>query len=479
MLVFMHIQWIVGSIFVILYTLTIIGLVLVIITENRNPLKTIPWVIVLLLAPGIGLLFYFFFGQDNRKQRIISRHSYKRIMKRLKESKPPQDSCRVTGSYQPLVTLLNNSNQSSLLYGSDIKIFTNGKDKFDDLLTEMENATHHIHLQYYIFYDDEIGNKIKSTLIKKVKEGIEVRILYDDVGSWKVKKRFFKGMRDAGIEVHAFLKVVFPIFTSKVNYRNHRKIVIIDGRIGYMGGMNIADRYTEGTSWGTWRDTHFKIQGKGVHGLQSAFLIDWYVVSKNLLNSKIYYPPAPVFNKDNILQIVTSGPVGQWRNLLQATIFVIANAKKYIYIQTPYFLPTEGLNQTLQTAALGGIDVRLMLPKHSDARTVNMASRSFIDDMVKAGAKVYFYKPGFLHSKLIVTDDALAIIGSANMDFRSFEHNFEINAFVYQQSFAIKMKKVFLQDMQHCERLVTARWLKRSAKQRIAESFMRLFSPLL
>lgn len=474
-----QIQWIVGAIFIILYCVTIVGLVLVIITENRNPLKTIPWVIVLVLAPGIGLLFYFFFGQDNRKQRIISRRTYKRIMKRPQEGKPPQDACSVPAPYQPLVTLLTNSNQSSLLYGSEITIYTDGGEKFRDLLEEIRKATHHIHLQYYIFCDDGIGNRVKALLMEKARAGVEVRVLYDDVGCWNVKSRFFKEMEDAGIEVYAFLKVVFPIFTSKVNYRNHRKIVVIDGKVGFMGGMNIADRYEKGTAWGTWRDTHFKMVGKGVHGLQSAFLIDWYVVSKKLLRDKIYYPYVPVCSDDNIMQIATSGPVGQWRTLLQGAIFTIANAKKYIFIQTPYFLPTEGINQALQTAALGGVDVRLMLPKRSDTRTANMATHSFIDEMVKAGVKVYFYTPGFLHAKLIVTDDSLTCIGSANMDFRSFEHNFEINAFVYQPQFALRMKKIFLHDMHHCERLVPSRWLKRPLKLRIAESFMRLFSPLL
>lgn len=474
-----HIQWIAGIIFIILYSVTILGLVLVIIAENRNPLKTIPWVIVLLLTPGIGLIFYFFFGQDNRKQRIISRRTYKRIMRRPHDGNLPQDACSVPTPYQPLVTLLANSNQSSLLYGSDMSIYTNGSDKFRDLISEIEKATHHIHLQYYIFCDDKIGNIIKELLIAKAKEGVEVRVLYDDVGCWKVKEKFFKEMQEAGIEVYAFLKVAFPVLTSKVNYRNHRKIVVIDGKVGFMGGMNIADRYEKGTDWGTWRDTHFKITGKGVHGLQAAFLIDWYVVSKQLLNAKIYYPPVPVYSDDNIMQIATSGPVGQWRILLQAYIFMIANAKKYIFIQTPYFLPTEGLNQALQTSALGGIDVRLMLPKRSDTRTANMATHSFIDEMVKAGVKVYFYKPGFLHSKLLVTDDAVTCIGSANMDFRSFEHNFEINAFVYQPAFAKQMRKVFMYDMHHCERLVPTRWLRRPLKQRLAESFMRLFSPLL
>jgi cardiolipin synthase len=298
------------------------------------------------------------------------------------------------------------------------------------------------------------------------------------VGSWNVKKSFYQEMRNAGIEVYAFLRVALPVFSSKVNYRNHRKVVVIDGKTGFIGGMNIADRYLKGLSWGVWRDSHFKVSGKGVHGLQSAFLIDWYVASKKLVKGKMYYPDEKIFD-NNIMQIVTSGPVGHWRTYLQAVTFSIATAKKYIYIQTPYFLPTDGLNQSLQTVAQGGVDVRLMLPKRSDTRTANMASRSFLDDMVKAGVKVYFYESGFLHAKLLVIDDMLTSIGSANIDFRSFEHNFEINAFVYQELFAKQMKKVFLDDMNHCKQLVPARWLKRPIPQRLAESFMRLFSPLL
>lgn len=478
MLEAIHIQHIVGVIFILLYSVTILGLVLVIITENRNPLKTIPWVIVLLLAPGIGLLFYFFFGQDNRKQRIISRRTYKRIMKRPQHGKIPQDACDVPEEYKPLSILLSNTGHSSLLYGTNITIYTTGSDKFNDLLEDIRQAKDHIHIEYYIFCDDEIGRKFQRVLIDKAKEGVKIRLLYDDVGCWNVKESFFREMKDAGIEVYAFLRVAFPAFSSKVNYRNHRKIVVIDGKIGYMGGMNIADRYDKGTEWGTWRDTHFKFKGKGVHGLQSAFLIDWYVVSKKLLNDKVYYPKAERFG-ENIMQIATSGPVGQWRTLLQATIFIISNAKRYVYIQTPYFLPTEGLNQALQTAALGGVDIRLMLPKRSDTKSANMASHSFIDDMVKAGAKIYFYEPGFLHSKLVVSDDMVTSIGSANMDFRSFEHNFEINAYIYDKSFALQMKRIFLHDMRQCEHLIPSRWLKRPIKQRIAESFMRLFSPLL
>ncbi|MDR2918109.1 MAG: cardiolipin synthase [Tannerella sp.] len=472
-------QTVVYVILLILYLISILGLTLVILLENRNPLKTIPWVIVLLFLPGIGIIFYFFFGQDNRRQRIISRKTYKRITKPLYSGYLMQDKCVVSSGYQPLVRLLNHNNQHPLLYGSNLTYYINGESKFQALIEEIEKATHHIHLQYYIFADDEIGWKIQKLLIKKAKENVKIRILYDDVGSWDVKSNFFNEMKAAGIEVYSFLKVVFPFLTSKVNYRNHRKIVVIDGKTGFMGGMNIADRYIKGTTWGTWKDIHIKIEGKGVHGLQSAFLIDWYVVSKQIIKDKEYYPDEEIFS-ENVMQIVTSGPTGQWRTLQQAFLFCITNAKKYLYIQTPYFLPTESLNQALQTAALGGINVCLMLPERSDTRMPHMASHSFLDDMIKAGVKVYFYKTGFLHSKLLVMDDELACIGSSNFDFRSFEHNFEINAFVYDRPFALQMKDLFIRDIQdHCELINPSSWLNRPIIKRLYESFMRLFSPLL
>lgn len=478
MLGLINIEWIFSTIFILLYSITIIGLSLVIITENRNPLKTIPWVIVLLLAPGVGLIFYFFFGQDNRKQKIISRRTYKRIINRPKTGKLQTDSCHLPEEYTQLSSLISKNNQSPLLYGSKIDIFTNGKDKFAALIEDLNNAKQYIHLQYYIFCDDKIGNTIKDILIRKAEEGVKVRVLYDDVGCWNVHNNFFKEMKSHGIEIYPFLKVVFPIFTSKVNYRNHRKIVVIDGYIGYIGGMNIADRYTEGSKWGIWRDSHFRIMGKGVHGLQASFLVDWYAMSKQILGDKTLYPKTEVYG-DNIMQVVTSGPIGPWRNLLQGIIHIITNAKKYVYIQTPYFLPTESLSQALHIAALSGVDVRLMLPLRSDTRTVNMASRSFLEEMLRAGAKVYFYKPGFLHSKIVISDDFVTCIGSANMDFRSFEHNFEVNAIVYQTSFAKETKKIFLHDQESCERIRISAWLKRPRTKKIQESFMRLFSPLL
>ena len=469
---------VISTIFMVLYTITIIGLVLLILLENRNPLKTIPWVIVLIFVPGIGLFFYYFFGRDNRRLRIISRRTYKRYRKQVNIEKKPRHLNIIPKEYLPLAQLLNNSNYSDIFYGSDISIFTNGKDKFNSLLEDIRNARHHIHLQYYIFNNDKIGNAVREALIEKAREGVIVRVLYDDVGSWSTKNIFFEKMKKEGIEVFPYLKVVFPILTSKVNYRNHRKIVVIDGQVGYMGGMNIADRYIDGNKLGQWRDTHFRITGGGVHGLQASFLLDWYVICNNLVNGKEYYPALQT-TSDMKMQVVMSGPTSQWQTLMQAFIFCISNAKKYIYIQTPYFLPTDALNQALQMAALGGIDVRLMIPRRSDTKSAQMATFSYIDKMLKSGVKVYLYENGFLHSKTLLVDDTLTCFGSANFDFRSFEHNFEINAFVYQEELAVKMREIFLQDINNCKEITYLVWRKRPITERLIESFMRLFAPLL
>ncbi len=254
------------------------------------------------------------------------------------------------------------------------------------LLAEIARARHHIHIQYYILNDDQTGCRLRDALVAKAREGVRVRILYDDVGSRGAKELLFKGMRDAGIEVYAFLHVKFPLFTSKVNYRNHRKIVVIDGRVGFIGGMNIADRYVRGTQWGTWRDTHFRIEGSGAAGLQASFLSDWSATTKTHISGPDYYPPAGHFT-DDILQIAPSGPFGKWRALLQADSYAIARARQRIWIQTPYYLPSDVLNTALHEAALAGIDVHLMLPARSDSKVVDLATHSYLDDMMKAGGE--------------------------------------------------------------------------------------------
>ncbi len=470
-------QLILTYIFLIIYTITIVGIILVVITDNRNPLKTLPWIIVLVLAPGVGLVFYFFFGQNLSKQRIISRRTRKRITTQLEES-DRDGTRRIPHDQRTLARLLYNTSHAVPLYGSRITPYTEGRTKMEALLAEIARARHHIHLQYYILSDDTTGRRLCDALIAKAREGVEVRILYDDVGSRSVKKRFFARMRRAGIEVRPFLHVKFPRFTSKVNYRNHRKIAVIDGRVGFIGGMNIADRYVEGPGWGVWRDTHFRIEGRGVAGLQVSFLSDWSATTKQHVSGEAYFPPTEHFT-NNILQIVPGSPLGKWRTLLQAYSLAISRARRRIWIQTPYYLPPDVLNTALQVAALAGIDVRMMLPARSDSKAIDYASHSYLDDMVKAGVKILFYRPGFLHSKLLIVDDTLTVIGSANMDFRSFEHNFEVCGFVYDADFTARMAAIFTDDAAQCTPLAPGKWFKRPRSHKFAESFLRLCSPLM
>ena len=413
--------------FLVFYTVTILSIVLVIITDNRNPLKTLPWIIVLVFAPVVGLVFYFFFGQNLSKRRIISRRTRRRITMQLEEAR---DTGRpeIPEEHRRLAALLYSTTHSVALYGSRITPYTDGRSKMEALLAEIARAKHHIHIQYYIFCDDETGRRLRDALVEKVRQGVEVRILYDGVG--------------------------------------------------FIGGMNVADRYVRGTGWGSWRDTHFRIEGSGAAGLQVSFLSDWSATTKQHITGAAYFPQSER-HAENILQIVPSGPFGQWRALLQADSYAVSNARRRIWIQTPYYLPSDVLNTALQVAALAGVDVRLMLPARSDSKIVDLASHSYLDDMMKAGVKILFYKPGFLHSKLLIIDDTLTVIGSANMDFRSFEHNFEINAFVYDTEFTARMDAVFRDDATRCHALTPGEWFNRPRPRRWAESLMRVFSPLL
>ncbi len=458
-------------ILVIAYAITLLGCILAVITENRNPIRTISWLMVLILVPVVGMFFFYLFGQDTRKMKHISTRYYKRVKDLTFDTVLTDKTKLEVNDMAVLSGLLEKSNNSAIMKGSEIEIITDGNRKYDLLLADIEAAKHHIHFEYFIFYNDETGNLFKNALMKKAKEGVKVRFLYDNVANWFVPQRYYNEMKSAGVEVSSFMKVTFPMFHSKVNYRNHRKVAVIDGSVGYMGGMNISNDYR------IWRDTHTRITGKGVHGLQANFILDWYSSGMSLIEEPIYFPPCQV-ETDNLMQIVTGGPVQPWRNLLQATIYIVMNAKKYLYIQTPYFLPTDGLLQSLQAAALGDVDVRMMLPEKADMAIVNPAAHSYFEELLKTGVKIYIYKNRFIHSKSIVCDDFISVLGSMNMDFRSFESNFEINAYMYDPEFALRMKNIFLEDMKNCEEITLSKWVRRPVRKKLWESVCRIFAPL-
>ena len=352
------------------------------------------------------------------------------------------------------------------------------------MLAEISKARHHIHRDVFIFSDDALGRLISDALIAKAREGVEVRLIYDDVACWSVKNSFYERMREEGIEVHPFMPVKFPVFTSKANYRNHRKVIVIDGKVGFIGGMNIALRYVKGYGKGkkhtAWRDTHMKIEGTAVYGLQRTFLIDWYFVDQTLITNRKYYPPNIAKDNDCLTQIVPSNPTDNWPTIEQGYVNILLNAKKYVYIETPYFMPTEPVLFAMRTAALAGVDVRLMLPLKNDSQLVQWATTSYVMETIEAGVTVLFYKAGFNHSKLIISDDTLSSCGSLNVDFRSFEHDFECCAFLYDREMALRFKQVFVDDERDCVPIEQVKDLShRSFLVRLWESLVRLLSPLM
>jgi cardiolipin synthase len=463
----------------LLFLLAVVTTIVVIVMDNRNPYKTLAWVLVLVFLPVVGLALYYFFGQDTRREKLISKKGFKRLTKYPMMEFQMQESFKVSEEKQhQLIRFFQRVNLALPFEGNSMKIFQDGSSMLQALLATINSAKHHIHVEFYIFEDDAVGRLVKDSLIDKARKGVEIRVLYDDVGCWKVPHRFYDEMREAGIEVHGFLKVRFPRFTSKVNYRNHRKLVVVDGRIGFVGGMNLAERYLKGVPWGIRKDIMMQVEGKAVYGLQMAFLTDWYATDHSLITSSSYFPQMED-KGTSLMQVVTSDPVGEWKDIMQGLLIAITSAQKYVYIQSPYLLPTEPILLALKTAAAAGVDVRIMIPEKSDSRMVHWGTMSYLQELMEAGIKIYMYQKGFLHSKLFVCDDYLSSVGSTNMDFRSFEHNFEVNAFMYDKTSALMLKDIFLSDQKDAKLLHLKEWRMRPWSQKVKESVIRLFAPLL
>lgn len=464
-----------------IYTVTIVAAMVTVLMDRRQPAKTIAWLMVLLFLPLLGVVLYFFFGQNTRKERLVSQRSLDQLTKRSMLEFAGQRNLKIPDECAALVRLFANQSMALPFKDNDVDIYTDGYRFFLTLMQELGAARHHIHLESYILDDDALGRLLADMLMDKAREGVEVRVIYDDVGSWKVKNRFFDRMRAGGVEVRSFMPVKFPAFTGKVNYRNHRKICVIDGKVGFIGGMNIAMRYLRGRKHQPWRDTHMRLEGGLVYALQRSFLIDWYFVDRTLVTSRLYYPELdPAIDNDCLGQIVTSSPIQPWPDIMQGYVRILLEAKRYVYMETPYFLPTEPILFAMRTAAVAGIDVRLMIPMHCDAILVEWASKSYVMEVIEAGVKVYFYDKGFNHSKLLVSDDFICSCGSTNVDFRSFENNFEANAFFYSRDMALKIKQIFLDDQADSLSIEEVRDLLHTPfLQRLWESIIRLLSPLL
>lgn len=473
------IEWLYISILLV-YLCTVFSIIWVVISENRNPVRSLAWITVLLMVPVFGIVLYAFFGRS-LKSKIMLKQRLRRLgAQEMSAIEVKNANVEPLASTLQIIHLAENMCRSYYSKGNKVEIFTDGATKFDVLKRDLMQARCYINMQYYIFEDDEIGREIKDILIRKAREGVKVRVIYDDVGSFKVKRRFFAEMRRGGVLAFPFMRITFPQFAQRVNWRNHRKILIIDGRYGYIGGMNIADRYIKGCSWGdlgVWRDTHLRITGPAIESLQRSFAFDWNFMNKGMLNDPIeHFSDMP---GDAGVQLVSSGPTSEWNNIALMMLQAIGSAKRCIYLQTPYFLPTEALLKALQTAALSGVDVRLMMPRQSDSAMLRHASYSYVTECLKAGIKVYLYTAGMLHSKVLIVDDDLSSVGSTNFDFRSFEHNYEANVFIYSADTNARLKQIFHDDIKHSMQCDISQWLARPTAQRMVDSLVRLFSPIL
>jgi cardiolipin synthase len=475
------------SSFSLIFLVTAIPVAIMIVLEKRSPYKTAAWILLLILLPVFGVVFYLFFGQEYRKRKLYSRKGIKSLgqyrklsMKQLRQFELAFSNLdKKILEKENIIRLLLNNSDALLTTGNKLKILVNADQTFKAIFSAIKNARHHIHLEYYIFADDKIGNHVKDLLIEKSLEGVEVRIIIDDVGSWGLSDKFISEMKSSGIRIQSFMEVRFPRLTSRVNFRNHRKIIVIDGVTGFTGGINIADRYVEGVKGiGPWNDIHLQLEGDGANCLQVVFAADWYFVMHENLTGKNYFPPLKE-TKGVPVQISASGPDSDWESIGQAIFTAIANARKRVYLTTPYLMPPMQIVSALKTASLSGVDVRIIIPEKSDARIPKWCSFSYVEDLLEAGVKIYFFQNGFIHSKYVIVDDVFSTIGTTNLDFRSIETNFEVNAFIYDEDFTSKLVRIFKKDIQNSREIKLKEWSRRRWHFKLKESLAHTVSPML
>jgi cardiolipin synthase len=469
------------------YLLMVVAIIVGIIREKRDPVKSLAWIAFIALVPILGIAVYVLFGRNWRKRKMFSR---KGILDEewIEKVSERQFSSLSDPALVATPEITANAGTSRLMLGNSralltihnrVEVLQNGKATFASLYEALKSATRSIHLEYYIFDNDRIGRQVEKILVRKASEGVEVRLIYDGVGTLWTEGSIFRRLRRAGVDVECFMPVVFPWLTNRVNYRNHRKIAIIDGRVAYTGGINIAERYLVGTRLGRWRDIHLRLEGEVVRMLQSVFITDWHFVRpKERLVAEEYFAPTDITSVCPV-QIAVSGPDSDWSVIMQAFFSAITRARERIFISTPYFTPNAALLTALKVAALSGIDVRLLIPGRSDERVVYWATRSYVQELLEAGIKVYMYQGGFNHSKLVIIDDGFCSVGSANMDVRSFEDNFELSALVYDRGVTDELEAGFRADLRTARLLSLEEWERRSNWSGALESLARLLSPLL
>jgi cardiolipin synthase len=462
---------------------------IVIFMEKRNAGSTWAWLLVLYFIPILGFILYLILGKKLPKGHLFQWEDRNKIgieelisnqIESFHTQRFPVHN-EFIQDYKGLIYMLLANNDAILTEDNSITIFTDGKEKFHSLFKDIEEAKETIHLQYYIFKKDDLGNKLIGLLTDKAKQGVKVRILYDDLGSRRLRKKHFRDLIAVGGEVEAFFPSRFPLINYRINYRNHRKLVIIDGKIGYIGGFNVGDEYLgKNKKFGYWRDTHLRMIGSSVHAIQTRFILDWNQASHrhDIAYSPHLFPKTE--SKGQIgLQIVSSGPDSEWEHIKYGYIKMISYARESIVIQTPYFIPDASLLDALRVACLTGKDVRIMIPNKPDHPFVYWATYFYVGEMLNAGARVFIYDNGFIHAKTIIIDSKLASVGTANIDVRSFKLNFEVNAFLYDEGISSSLTESFYKDMVVSKELTLEAYQQRSLKIRFKESISRLLSPIL
>ena len=477
-------KWII----LIIYVIILAAVCLRIIYETRSTTKTMAYLLFCLFIPGVGVAFYLVFGINYWRKKLYDKKMAldEKILAQLKKdirqyTEESLQNCDITDpDNTELAAMLIKDLKSPVTRKNKVTLLMNGEEKFPELIQVLQQAKHHIHLEYYIYEQDEIGTAVIELLIKKAREGVEVRFIYDDFGSPTIKKKIERRMKEAGVQVHPFHKVHFYLLANRLNYRNHRKIVVVDGQTAFVGGINVSDKYMNKPGQLYWRDTHLRIDGPGVYYLQYLFISDWNFCCPNPLKpEQLHFVPNQAIKEDTYVQVAASGPDSLQPSVLFSIIQAINLAKEEILITTPYFIPGDSITEAIRIAALSGLSIKLLVPGVCDSKLVNAASKSYYNDLLQAGVEIYLYQKGFIHAKTLVTDGKLSIIGTANMDYRSFELNFEVNAIIYDKPFAEKMRSVFFDDLETAKKIDPERWYNRPAYEQFPEKIARLFSPVL
>ena len=475
-------QPIIFTILSVTYILIGVFIIVRLLLNGMRPTKTLAWMLAIFTIPVGGILLYLMLGRNRRKNKLFKLKRTPKVnayIQRALQHYVPI-SIQEYKEHQKLISLITQNSYFAPSSGNQLTLLKNGEPTFRAIFEALKNAKHFIHLEYYIFEEGELTKELFQLFSEKVKSGVQIRIIYDGIGSRSLSKKYIKKLNEIGVETSRFLPIRFGKFLNSINYRNHRKIIVVDDEIAFTGGINVSDKYVKGDpNLGVWHDTHLQIQGPVVHSLQTIFAMDWFLITEDedILDTAYFAPDQKT--GEATVQIVHSGPDSDFSAARQLFFSMINEAKDYVYITNPYIIPGESILESLKVASLSGVDVRLLLSKKSDNPIVKWCVRSYFEDLLQAGVKIYLFPEGFVHSKTIVADDTVSSVGTTNLDIRSFEQNYEVNAVVYEDSFSIALKNDFLQDCNHSIELKYDTFVKRPWHHKIREGVAKIFSPVL